>query len=58
MRFHALFSNYIDRDARNEMDEMISELRALNSEQRESLYAAMGSDEEPLRSFVDKAEGS
>ena len=67
MRFHALFSNYIDRDgideglkeaARNEMDEMISQLRALSSEQRELLYGELGADGESVRSLIDNAEGS
>ena len=37
---------------------MISTLRALSSEQRELLYAELGADGEPVRSLIDKAEGS
>jgi tetratricopeptide (TPR) repeat protein len=67
MRFRALFTNYIEREgideglkeaARNEMVKMISELRALSSEQRELLYGELGADGESVRSLIDKAEGS
>jgi len=62
MRFHALFTNYIERDgiddglkeaARNEMVTMISELRELSSEQHELLYAELGADGETVRSLIE-----
>ena len=64
MRFRTVFTNYIEREgiheglkeaARNEMIEMISELRELSSEQRELLYAELGAGAEPLRSLIDNA---
>ena len=67
MRFRTLFTNYIEREGideglkeatRNEMLEMISTLRVLSSEQRELLYGELGADGEPVRSLIDKAEGS
>jgi tetratricopeptide (TPR) repeat protein len=67
LRFRALFIDYIEREgideglkeaALNEMDKMISELRALSSEQRELLYGELGADGESVRSLIDKAEGS
>jgi tetratricopeptide (TPR) repeat protein len=66
-RFRALFTSYIERDgideglkeaARNEMDNMISELRALSSEQRELLYAELGDGAEQVQSLIDKTDGS
>jgi tetratricopeptide (TPR) repeat protein len=65
IRFRALFTNYIEREdldeglkeaVRNEIDEMISVLRELSSEQRELLYAEMGPDAEQVRSLIDNAE--
>jgi hypothetical protein len=44
--------------ARNEMVEMISELRELSPEQRELLYAELGDGAESVRSLIDKPEGS
>jgi hypothetical protein len=67
MRFRALFIDYIEREGideglkeavRNEMVDMISELRTLSSEQRELLYGELGADGESVRSLIDKAEGS
>ena len=67
MRFRALFTNYIERKgidkglkeaARNEMDKIISELRALSSEQREFLYAELGASAGQVRSLIDEAEDS
>ena len=63
-RFRTLFTNYIEKEGfdeglkeatRNEMVKMISELRELTSEQRELLYAELGTDAEPLRSLIDNA---
>ncbi len=67
VRIRALVTKYIESEsfdeglkeaARKEMDETVSTLRELSSEQRELLYTELGADREQVQALVDQAEES